>query len=433
VSTADELDVLLYAWLSEPEARKAELRFSSYFQAAFPAICRYLRSLRTDSATAQDIAQQALIKLFNHLGKARRAANGRLSEAISALRPLDFGPLHVKQVNSWRRQVGGFRDAAIGFRVSREPQASRGPWKELREEINGRIPPLARQGAHFIGEVRTRIEPRLSNLVSSESLTHGSPSSVSELQPPKEDEVVHEACIDREVEGFLERVFQYARGRNWTDIDTALCCAGAVAFLTHTSTARASLAALGIPSNGLLYTIAKRQLLDRLRAARLETAQRVEHLADGGGDGVLEALDIETEVSGEGAAHEDASWESAAGGESEQAETEVEARYRAFLEFLRAPLTRADGALAAAATKGEAKAEQARVDSLRAKYDRLMAVLAALREEPQPTEEEIARREGLTRNQVKYVIERIREEFSYFFPDLAREAQGRRKRQGAEP
>ena len=72
------------------------------------------------------------------------------------------------------------------------------------------------------------------------------------------------------------------------------------------------------------------------------------------------------------------------------------------------------------------------MDSLRSKYDRVMAVLAALREEPQPTEEEIARREGLTRNQVKYVIERIREEFNYFFPELARDAQGRRKHQGAE-
>jgi hypothetical protein len=61
-----------------------------------------------------------------------------------------------------------------------------------------------------------------------------------------------------------------------------------------------------------------------------------------------------------------------------------------------------------------------------------MAVLSALHESPQPSEDEIARRQGLSRNQVKYVIERIREEFNYFFPDLAREAEGRRKRHGAE-
>ena len=139
MSTTDELDVLLYAWLSEPEARRAELRFNSYFQAAFPAICRYIRSLRTDPATAQDIAQHALIKLFKHLGTGRRAADERVREAISVLRPLDFGALHARGIDSWRRHVWSFRDAAISFRVPREPQDTRVPWKESRDEINGRI------------------------------------------------------------------------------------------------------------------------------------------------------------------------------------------------------------------------------------------------------------------------------------------------------
>ena len=125
--------MLLYAWLSEPEARRAELRFNSYFQAAFGAICRYIRSLRTDPATAQDIAQQALIKLFNHLGTARHAADERMREALSALRPLDFGARHVRCIESWRQQVGSFRDAAVGFRVPAEPQDLRASWKELRE------------------------------------------------------------------------------------------------------------------------------------------------------------------------------------------------------------------------------------------------------------------------------------------------------------
>jgi DNA-directed RNA polymerase specialized sigma24 family protein len=434
MSTTDELDVLLYAWLSEPEARRAELRFNSYFQAAFPAICRYIRSLHTDPATAQDIAQHALIKLFNYLGIAHRAADERLREAISALRPLDFGVLHLRGIDSWRRQVWSFRDAAIGFRVPREPQDTRVAWKESRDEINGRIPPLVRQGTQFISDVRTRVEPQLANLVSPESLIGSSPSSIAEQQSSEEDafEGVQEDAIDRGVERFLLRLLKYAHGRDSADIDSALGCAGAVGFLTHTSTVRACLPALAIPSNGLLYTIAKRQLLDRLRARKLETAQAVEHLADGGSEGALETLDPEEANSREEATHEAESGAPTAGDESEEPETEVEARYQAFLEFLRAPLTRAEGALAAAAAKGKATAEQARVDSLRTKYDRLMAVLAALREHPQPTEEEIAQRQGLTRNQVKYVIERIREEFNYFFPELARDAQDRRKHQRAE-
>ena len=434
MSTADELDVLLYAWLSEPEARRAELRFNSYFQAAFGAICRYIRSLRTDPATAQDIAQQALIRLFNHLGTARRAADERMREALSALRPLEFGARHVRRIESWRQQVGSFRDAAVGFRVPAELQDARAPWKVLRDEINGRIPPLVREGAQFIGEVRTRIEPQLASLGRPDSPTGNSPSNIPARQPGEEDalESAQKETIDPAVERFLERLMWYAQGRDSADIDTALGCTGVVGFLTHTSTVRACLPTLAIPSNGLLYTIAKRQLLDRLRALKIEAAQAVQDLADGSSEGVLESLDVKEASRPEEAAHQADSRARTTEAESEVPQSEVELRYRAFLEFLRAPLTRAEGALAAASATGKAKAEQARVDSLRTKYDRLMAVLAALREDPQPTEEEIARRQGLTRNQVKYVIERIREEFNHFFPELARDTQGRRKHQGTE-
>jgi DNA-directed RNA polymerase specialized sigma24 family protein len=437
VSTTDELDVLLYAWLSEPEARRAELRFNDYFQAAFPAICRYVRALRSDPATAQDIAQHALIKLFNHLGTTRRAADERMREAISALRPLDFGAAHVRGIDAWRRQVRSFRDAAIGFRVTGEPQGTRLAWQESRNEINGRIPPLVRQGTHFISDVRTRVEPRLADLVSPESLIGSLPSSVAEPQSSDEHAVEcdREGAIDQGVERFLVRLLRYAQGRDWAASDTALGCAGVVGFLTHTSAVRACLPALAIPSNGLLYTIAKRHFLDRLRARKSQTARTVHQLADGEPEGVLETLEMldpQEANNCEEATHEAESRTHTARTESEVPQSEVEGRYREFLEFLRAPLTRAEGALAAAAAKGKAKAEQARVDSLRIKYERLMAVLAALREHPQPTEEDIARRHGLTRNQVKYVIERIREEFNYFFPELARDAQGRRKHQRAE-
>jgi DNA anti-recombination protein RmuC len=95
-------------------------------------------------------------------------------------------------------------------------------------------------------------------------------------------------------------------------------------------------------------------------------------------------------------------------------------------------LTRAEAALAAAASPGSARAQQAKVDSLRRKYERLTTVLSALHDSPQPSEEEIAQKQGLSRNQVKYLIERVRDEFNHFFPDLTRAAQGRRKRKGVE-
>jgi hypothetical protein len=416
----EDLDFLLYGWLSEPDEHRAEQQFTRYFRAAFPAICRYLRSLHTDPATAQDIAQQALIKLFTHLGTGRREADERLREALSALRPLELGALHVRQVEAWGRQVAGCRDAAVNFRVSGDSRASREPWKERREEINGRIPPLTRQAVHFIGEVRSHIEPRLSTLVARDSSLDGSSGQAQEDDALASD-------TDQEMERFLTRLFELARSHSVAEADTALGCAGAVGFLSGASTVRWDLPRVAVPSNGLLYTMSKRALLDRLRAGRYQTVQSVEHLADGTDDGVLSVLD----TAGEGGplpTSEESTWVSPEDGE--QLETEVEPRYRAFLEFLRAPLTRAEGALAAAAAKGQAKVERARVDSLRAKYDRLLSVLAALREDPPPTEEQIARREGLSRNQIKYVIERIREEFTHFFPDLARRTDGRRRQGG---
>jgi DNA-directed RNA polymerase specialized sigma24 family protein len=422
----EDLDILLYAWLSEPDERRAERQFTQYFRAAFPAICRYLRSLHTDPSTAQDLAQQALIKLFNHLGAGRREADGRLSESLSALRPLELGPLHVKQVAAWRRQVGGFRDAAVSFRVSRDPPASRELWKEAREDINGRIPPLTRQAAHFIEDVHAQIGPRL--------LTLGAQQSGSEefigATGDREDAVesTSEQADDAEIKRLLAQVFECARGRSWADADTALGVAGAVGFLSHTGTVRNCLPRLAIPSNGLLYTIAKRQLLDRLRSSKHQSIQSVEHLADHSDDGVLGMIEMGAPDTRVAISEEARSWVSAEN--HEHLETEVAARYGAFLEFLRAPLTRAEGALAAASTRGKAKAEQARVESLRGKFDRILSVLAALQEDPAPTEEQIARREGLSRNQVKYVIERIREEFAHFFPDLVRTTDGRRRRQG---
>ena len=89
------MDALLCAWLAESDPVRAEVRFGAYFRVAFPAICRYVRSFRVDPATAEEIAQRALIKLFDHLGRKRVAADSRVREAVTTLRPLNYGELHA--------------------------------------------------------------------------------------------------------------------------------------------------------------------------------------------------------------------------------------------------------------------------------------------------------------------------------------------------
>ena len=431
---SDHLDTLLYAWLSEADNQSAEQRFNSYFRAAFPDLCRYIRSLRVDPGTAQDISQQALIKFFNHLGTERRAADERIGIARDELRPLDFGTVHARLVEAWRRQLGSFRDAAIGFRIPHEPQKLPAPWRDLREEINGRIEPLSRQGTHFLAEVRTRIEASLAALLRSESPQRvGSAARAARKQSREFDTKTAQDCANEQIQGFVASLLQYAQGRDCARVDSELGCAGGTDFVSRTNTVCENLPALAIPSNGLLYTIAKRLFVDGLRRKRPESSERIEEAADDDARSVLDELDFEGSVPIE-APRAAESWSNLTEPDAivSEAPSEVEARYRGFLELLRAPLTRAEAALAAAASKGKAEAEAGRVESLRAKHDRLMAVLNALHHTPQPTEEEIAKTHGLTRNQVKYVIERVREEFSYYFPDLAREAQGRRKRKDAD-
>lgn len=431
MNTADELDVLLYAWLSEREARRAELLFRDYFQAAFPAICRFVRAFHTDAETAQDVAQQALIKLFSHLGTERNAVDGQLREAVSELRPLDLGPLHMRRVGSWREQVSGFRDAAVGFRLPTRVSGPAAAWKDLRDAINRRIPPLTQQGVHFLEEVRQRVESNSADAAAPESMTSESHSVAVPRSEESQDIVEGESfepAVRRFVENVLRGAFIWDAAQHGT-----LGSADITSFVTHANTVCTTLPTLAIPSNGLLYTIAKRQMLDQLRARRPQRAAYVQQLAEVTAAGVLDELESEGVASRENDTPESPVWADLAQTEAvDDQDAEVEVRYRAFLEYLRSPLTRAEATLEAAAARGAAKTERARVESLRAKYDRLLAVLAALQESPQPTEEDIAHRLSLTRNQVKYVIERVREDFNGFFPDLAREAQGRRKRQGAE-
>jgi DNA-directed RNA polymerase specialized sigma24 family protein len=425
----ENLDILLHAWLSETNESKAAQAFTQYFRVAFSEVCRYVRSLRADDATAQDIAQQALIKLFNHLGTKRREADARLRLALSALRPLDFGALHIERVHTWREEASSFRAAAAAFRSSDGQRA--------REEINSCAAPLCRRGRNFLSEVRARADSALRSLVSLELPEHPAPhgDGAAESQDPG-DEAANLAvdALDQQTEAFTAKLLRYSAGREIDSVETAIGCPGVVGFVSRTQAVCDDLPTVAIPSNGLLFTIARRLHLNSMRNRSADEAMFAVAVADDAETpGVLNAWDIDHPLDALQPMRErsDAPGPEHHSDESDE-ERDIESRYRAFLEFLRAPLTSAEAALAAAASAGSARARAAKVDSLRRKYQRLTAVLRALHASPQPSEEEIARKHGLSRNQVKYLIERARSEFNHFFPELTRAAQGRRKRKGVE-
>jgi FixJ family two-component response regulator len=83
-----------------------------------------------------------------------------------------------------------------------------------------------------------------------------------------------------------------------------------------------------------------------------------------------------------------------------------------FYDYLREPVDRAMAAYEAARTKASGAAERRRLESLTQKFSRTVAVLSALGEGY--TQEQTAQRLGISRNQVKYVVELIQEALARF-------------------
>jgi DNA-directed RNA polymerase specialized sigma24 family protein len=141
------LDHRLHAWLVEPDDRRFELAFNAYFAVAFPAVVRYLaRVSRWEPARLEDLAQEALLRFFDRVGRARRDASRTIVRALADLRSPGLGPFHERQLRAWIDDVAEFAEAAIRFRIRRDEDESKAAVQELLE----RIAPLQRQGQQLV-------------------------------------------------------------------------------------------------------------------------------------------------------------------------------------------------------------------------------------------------------------------------------------------
>lgn len=113
------LDIRLYAWLATSDERRFERAFSAYFSVAFPAVIRHLARLsRWDSAHLEELAQDALLRFFDKVGRDRREASEVVKNTLLRLQPLDLGAFHVRQVNAWTDGISSFSDATMSFCLS---------------------------------------------------------------------------------------------------------------------------------------------------------------------------------------------------------------------------------------------------------------------------------------------------------------------------
>jgi DNA-directed RNA polymerase specialized sigma24 family protein len=386
------LDRRLYDWLAEPDEQAFRRAFEAYFRLAFPALTRYLARLSCgDGADVEEMAQVALIRFFERIGRGRREAAQAIEEEVARLEPLDHGPLHRRQTEHWRADVGAFRERAIGFHPAR-CGAEDDQWLREIAAVRERIPALQDTGRLLIDGVRQRV---------------GTP------QPTAPEERSEFAS---RIASFVQELLSRTESGGGTT-PTAIYCSTAHAIVER-------LPRLQIPANGYLFDTAASVYFDERRRRRRQ-ALSLRAAPDPGRSGEdptdadpgAELADLT------GVAEPRTDVESVAG-ESSIERFEHEDVLARFHEHLCRPVEQLAARYARARASGRALAERRRWESASAKLSRTFAVLRLIGEGH--GQEDTAERLGLTRNQVKYVIEQVQAEYEAFIeisgatPDASR-------------
>jgi DNA-directed RNA polymerase specialized sigma24 family protein len=402
---------MLYAWLAERDDMRFERAFEKYYEAAFMGVVRYLAHRSTSAdLDFEQIAVDALLKFFSRVGRERRVAAESIASALPRIEPLDFGPYHVRLVRRWAGDIGSFRQTTMAFSID-ECDAGR-DWKAEIDVLTRKIPPLQRQGCHILEPLRAAIAGGAKRSAAADGSGHAFEETAGE-------------------EPFIEYalVREFAAGLR-SDSEAARAHPGALRFVEGTWTVIEALPLLRVPTNGYLFDIAQSLYLDECKArGRLKR----------GGSGIANPAGAPTESnSSNDGLHPLAkisldddpeaesfrpitmvfaadSADSAVDLESEQVGEEF---CEKFYAYLRRPLDVAEEAYRIAATSGPAKAERKRLESVARKTDRVLSVLS-MRIEGQ-TQEAIAEAQGISRNQVKYIVELIQEAYAQFTASCVR-------------
>ncbi len=389
------LDQRLYAWLHEADERRFQRGFSDYFSLAYPAVMRRLARLSNwDLSDLEEIAQDALLRFFDRAGHGRREAAAALAAALAHIRPPELGPFNARQVQAWTGEVAGFRTKSITFTPPLTDPGSDRSWKQVIHDLAAEIPQLQRRGWQLIDVLRIALN--------------------------------WPADADR---GPAESLAAAIEARTAQAVAAESTLPGTLGFVDDTSTVISLLPRLRVPSNSYLFEIATTIYFDACRSrgrqkrgGRLPDPAHADEPAGEASAHPLEQLLLEPEDGREDAAEVGETWgrqpdrAAPAGavpsGVDEAQRYEDEQFMQRFYDYLRGPVDRAMAAYEVARTKGNGAAERARLDSLTQKFSRSVAVLRALGEGY--TQEQTAQGLGISRNQVKYVIELVQEALRRF-------------------
>jgi DNA-directed RNA polymerase specialized sigma24 family protein len=418
------LDHRLYAWLAEADERRFERAFSAYYSVAFPALVRHLaRRGRWDLALLEELAQDALMRFFQKVGRDRRAASEAVRAALNNIRPIHLGPFHERQVSVWTRDVSSFRDEVMGFRLGPTDESVDSEWKRAIHELAERIPPLRKQGLHLLRTVQLEVRWEMD----AECAAQCTNKAQLEIESPEElmecDDSTSNAGPTTAIDLFAREVVA----------KTAQALAaeekhpGIIPFVEHTYAIINAVPQLRVPTNGYLFQIAMTVYLDECKS---RGRQKRGGISEGVGAIMhreipsqhpveIMTLDsaVETEMEdgpdfSQSRTVSDNSGVFAAPANDPTRQYEDEEFLERFYEYLRKPVDEAAEGYQKAQATGNGLAERRRLESLTNKLARMTLVLSMLGEGY--TQESTAERLDLSRNQVKYIVELAQEAYSRF-------------------
>jgi DNA-directed RNA polymerase specialized sigma24 family protein len=397
------LDRQLYAWLVESDERRFTLAFNVYFSVAFPAVVRFLaRISRWDSAHLEELAQDALLRFFDRVGRDRREASDTVGAALKLISPLNkMGSFHARQVNCWIEDVSAFRAAAMTFTLPRIDQAAEveAEWKSPIRLLADKSLVIQRQGWYLLD------------------------STLRELGLSAD-----ECSKESAQEGFDPRPFSdQAAGEMVTKSARAAVVEehypAATLFVKHTLNVVNMIPRLRVPTNGYLFDIATTVYLDeckkRGRFKRRGSGDRLVscRMPEGGDDNLPHhPVELATNDAFDGEECFDEAFPTIMSDNAAVSDPtlqyEYEEYFAKFYEYLHKPVSDAALAYENAPDIRRAEIERQRLKSLAAKFARTTTVLSMLG--AGNTQEQTAEHLGISRNQVKYIVEVVQEAYERF-------------------
>jgi DNA-directed RNA polymerase specialized sigma24 family protein len=406
------LDQRLYAWLLESDDRKFELAFRDYFYVAFPSLVRHLGRLsRWDPTELEEIAQDALLRFFEKAGRERRQAAEKARSALADVQPLALGPIHARQVASWTGDVTGLIAASMGF----QPPAADTPdlvWKSAIRELSNQIPILQSRGSLLFAPIRIHLE--------------WPPEPNADAQEVAAEPYGPGGGDDAARQRFAEALLRERDSHSEKAILAEQRLVGVLSFVDGTVTVIRLMPRFRVPTNGYLFEMTTTVYLDecKKRGRRKRGGRALASVSELPATAVDPAAEhpldrMEQGSDGSRSDQDEDMWTGVAMEAGHAVPTVDPTRqyedrefFEKFTTYLRSPVDAAMDAYAAAESRGRGIVERRRLESVTAKYSRMMAVLSSIGEGY--TQEKTAERLDLTRNQVKYILEQVQDAYATF-------------------